>query len=149
MRLDAITAFTIDKYKKRRLDERTAPATVNRELATLSHLFNKAVEWRWLDHVPARPKKLAESTGRIIALTDDECDALMTAAVASVDPDLWLFVAFGLNTAMRHGEIMAAQWNQLDDIANRRLFIPDEGRRARTADHPGACRAAGARARDA
>jgi integrase len=123
MRFDAITAFTIERYKKRRIDDGTAPATVNRELATLSHLFNKAVEWRWLDHVPARPKKLAESAGRIIALTDDECDALMTAAVASADPDLWLFVAFGLNTAMRHSEIMAARWDQLD-IVNRRLFIP-------------------------
>ena len=35
MRLDAITAFTIDKYKKQRLDEGAAPATINRELATL------------------------------------------------------------------------------------------------------------------
>ena len=43
--------------------------------ATLSHLLNKAVEWKLLDRVPARPKKLAESAGRIIALTDEECDA--------------------------------------------------------------------------
>jgi integrase len=48
----------------------------------------------------------------------------MTAAVASADADLWLFVAFGMNTAMRHSEIMAARWDQLD-LANRRLFIPD------------------------
>src|SRR5690349_21752187 len=48
----------------------------------------------------------------------------MAAAVASADPDLWLFVAFGLNTAMRHSEIMAARWDHLD-LANRRLFIPD------------------------
>ena len=124
MRLDAITGFTIETYKKRRLDQGAAAATVNRELATLSHLFNRAVEWRWLDRMPTRPKKLAESAGRIIALTDDQCDALMTAAIAGADPDLWLFVAFGLNTAMRHGEIMAARWDQLD-LANRRLFIPD------------------------
>jgi len=124
MRLDAISAFTIEKYKKRRLDQKAAPATVNRELATLSHLFNRAVEWRWLDRLPARPKKLAESAGRIIALDDDQCDALMTAAIGGADPDLWLFIAFGLNTAMRHGEIMATRWDQLD-LANRRLFIPD------------------------
>jgi integrase len=124
MRLDGITGFTIEKYKKRRLDQGAAAATVNRELATISHLFNKAVEWRWLDHVPAKAKKLAESAGRIIALSDDECDALMAAAVASADPDLWLFVAFGLHTAMRDAEIMAARWDRLDAV-NRRLFIPD------------------------
>jgi hypothetical protein len=57
-------------------------------------------------------------------MTDEECDTLVTAAVASADPDLWLFVAFGLNTSMRHAEITAARWDQLD-LANRRLFIPD------------------------
>src|SRR5439155_22570076 len=123
-RLDGITGFTIEKYKRRRLDRGAAQGTVNRELATLSHLFNKAVEWRWIDHVPARPKKLAESAGRIIALTDEQCDALMTAAIGSANPDLWLFVAFGLNTAMRHSEILSARWDMLD-LANRRLFVPD------------------------
>jgi integrase len=124
MRLDGITGFTIDKYKKRRLDQGAAAATVNRELATLSHLFNRAVEWRWLERIPTRPKKLAESAGRIIALTDEECDRLMRAAIAGADPDLWLFVAFGLNTAMRHSEILASRWDQLDFV-NRRLFVPD------------------------
>jgi integrase len=123
MRLDAISAFTIEKYKKRRLDQGAAAATVNRELATLSHLFNRAVEWKWLDRLPARPAKFTESAGRIIALTDQECDALMTAAIAGADIDLWLFVAFGLNTAMRHSEIMAARWDQLD-LAKHRLHIP-------------------------
>jgi integrase len=124
IRLDALTGFAIEKYKKRRLDAGAAAATVNRELATLSHLLNRAVEWKWLDRVPARPQKLAESAGRIIALTNDECDALLQAAIAGADPDLWLFVAFGLNTAMRHSEILAARWDQLD-LARRRLFIPD------------------------
>jgi integrase len=124
MRLDAVTGFTVEKYKRRRLDAGASAATINRELATLSHLFSKAAEWRWVDRVPVRPKKLTESAGRIIALSDEECDRLMTAAVASADPDLWVFVAFGLNTAMRHGEIMRARWDQLD-VTNRRLFIPD------------------------
>jgi hypothetical protein len=61
MRLDAISGFTVDKYKKQRLDREASAATVNRELATLSHLFNRAVEWRWLDRLPTRPKKLTET----------------------------------------------------------------------------------------
>jgi integrase len=124
MPLKGITSFTIEKYKRRRLDAGAANATVNRELATVSHLLSKAVEWRWLDHVRSRPKKLAESAGRIVALIDQECDALIDAAITGADPDLWLFVAFGLNTAMRHAEILAARWDQLD-LARRRLFIPD------------------------
>jgi integrase len=123
MRLDGITDFTIGKYKKRRLDASASPATVNRELATLSHLFTMAVKWKWLDRVPARPVKLDEPEGRIIALNDGQCDALIAAAIASANPDVWLFVAFGLNTAMRHSEILATRWDELD-LARHRLFIP-------------------------
>ena len=86
MRLDAITGFIVERYQKQRLDQGATSATINRELATLSHIFSKAVEWRWLENKPTRPVKLTESGGRIIALTDDQCDALMAAAVTSPDP---------------------------------------------------------------
>ena len=124
-RLDAISGFTVDKYKKRRLEQGAANSAINRELAVLSHLFYRAVDWRWLDRLPVRlgKHKLTEGDGRIIVLTDEECDALLRAAIAGGNPDLWLFVAFGLNTAMRHDEIMCARWDQLD-LAHRRLFIP-------------------------
>jgi integrase len=125
-RLDSISSLAIERYKRQRRGEGAAAATVNRELATLSHLFNSAVEWRWLDRVPVRlgKRKLSESAGRIIALTDDQCDALMRAAVAGAAPDCWLFTAFGLNTTMRHQEILAVRWDQLD-LVHRRLFVPD------------------------
>jgi integrase len=124
MRLNAITTFTVDRYKKKRMGDGAANGTINRELATLSHLFSSAVEWKWLDHVPCRPKMLAESQGRIVALDARQCDALMKAAAESADPYCYLFVAFGLNTAMRHAEILAARFDQLD-LEHRRLFIPD------------------------
>lgn len=124
MRLDAISGFTVDRYKKKRLGDGAANATINREIATLSHLFSVAVEWKWIDRPPCRPKLLEESAGRIIALTDEQCDALMRAAIKSADAFCWLFVAFGLNTAMRHSEILAARFDQLD-LEHNRLFIPD------------------------
>jgi integrase len=51
--------------------------------------------------------------------------------VRSADKDCWLFIAFGLNTAMRHAEILAARWEHLDLAANR-LFIPAAKAGART-----------------
>src|SRR5262245_49372139 len=72
-RLSTLTSFTIGQYKKHRRDEGAAGATINRELATLSHLLNKAVEWNWLRAKPvAKFGKEPESRGRIIALTDAE-----------------------------------------------------------------------------
>jgi integrase len=67
---------------------------------------------------------LEESPGRLIALSDDQCVALMRAGVESADPFCWLFVAFGLNTAMRHSEILAARFDKID-FNNLRLFVPD------------------------
>jgi len=123
-RLDQITTFTVDRYKKRRLDGGAKNATVNRELATLSHLFSMALRWKWIDRLPCRPDKLGEDPGRIIALTNAQCDALLGAAVQSADPYAFLFIAFGFNTAMRHSEILATRFDQLD-LEHRRLFIPD------------------------
>jgi integrase len=124
MRLDGITRFTVDRYKKKRIDAGAANGTINRELATLSHLFSMAVDWKWLDRRPCRLQMLEESPGRIIALSDDQCVALMRAGVESADPFCWLFVAFGLNTAMRHSEILAARFDEID-FSNLRLFVPD------------------------
>lgn len=122
-RLDTITAFTVDRYKKRRKDAGATNGTINRELATLSHLFNRAVEWRWVKALPCRVKKLEEGAGRIVALSDAQADALLRATIADHDPYCWLFVAFGLNTAMRHSEILRSRFDHLD-LNRKRLFIP-------------------------
>jgi integrase len=126
MRLDAITTFTVDRYKKWRIDAGAAEATINRELATLSHLFTVASnkDVKWLDRRPCEIKMYKEGSGRIVALNDDQQDALMRGGVESADPYCWLFIAFGLNTAMRHSEILAARFDQID-FDKLRLFVPD------------------------
>jgi integrase len=123
-RLNAITTFTVDRYKKKRKVVGAAEGTINRELTTLSHLFSMAVEWKWIAVKPCRIAKYNEERGRIVVLRDQEADALLRAAIADQDPYLWLFVMFGLNTAMRHAEILSARFDQLD-IENLRLHIPE------------------------
>jgi integrase len=122
-RLDSISTFTVDRYKKRRLDKGASNGTVNLELATLSHLFNFAIEWEWLKSPPCKIRLLAKTQGRIVALTDEQENGLLRAAIADDDPHCWLFVVFGLNTAMRHQEILRARFEWLD-LEKRRLFIP-------------------------
>jgi integrase len=125
MRLDQIESFAISRYKKERTAAGAAIATVHRELATLSHLLSQAVEWRWLNRRPAKIVKSSdEGPGRIIALDDNECDRLLAAALAGAEPLCWLFVFYGLNTAMRHEEILASRFDEID-FARRRQFVPD------------------------
>lgn len=70
-RLDAFSELAIEKHKRRRVGEGKAPGTVNRELVTVKHFLNRAVDWGWL---PKRPKivLLAEPPERVRWLTDEE-----------------------------------------------------------------------------
>lgn len=121
--LASITTFTIGSYKRHRDGQGAALGTVNRELTTLSHLFSMAVEWKWLKERPCEVKKATETAGRFTVLTDEQSDDLLRGAMQDEDTYCWLFVMFGLNTAMRHSEILRSRFDNLD-IDNLRLFIP-------------------------
>jgi integrase len=123
-RLDAIPEDNVAEYKVARAASGASIATVNRELATLKHLLGWSLKRKIVPRVEYKPELEREDGGRIIALTDRQCEALMKAAVAHQNSYLWLFVAFGLNTAMRHSEILAARFDVLD-IEGCRLFVPE------------------------
>jgi integrase len=123
-RLTGISEFTIGRYKMGRRQEGAAAATINRELATLGHMLHEAVIWKWIGAFPYKIEADEEGEGRIVVLSGEEADALIRAAVADHDPDCWLFVLFGLNTAMRHSEILKARFDQID-FARLRLHVPE------------------------
>jgi integrase len=121
--LSKISTFDIERYKKQRLEEdaqqnttkdgtriykgKTSPGTVNRELAALSHLFTKAVEWGWLDHKRSSIKRLKENGGRITYLTVDQISRLLKAAQEDQNIQIYPFILIGLETSMRRSEILA------------------------------------------
>lgn len=124
-RLDKITEFAIKGYSKKRAGDGASIATVNRELATLSHLFKRATKWKWLKAEDCPPiEKSAEPQKQITILSAEERDALLRAAIADQDQQAWLFVAIGLNAAMRHSEILRIRFDQID-FANRRIYVPN------------------------
>ncbi len=108
--LQTITAEKIERFKVVRIAE-VSPATVNRALACLKTLLNKAVEWGKLPASPAaRVKKFREPSGRERILGPDEARRLLGAASPEIRPVL--IVALG--TGMRRGEILALKWADVD-----------------------------------
>ncbi len=118
-----ITVYIVQQYTQGRRTEGAKQATVNRELSTLSHLVRRLVEWKWIkaDDVP-KIIKGAEPRKQIVVLTLSDQNALMRAALGDQDAHTWLFVAIGLQTAMRHSEILRIKWSEID-FDQRRIYI--------------------------
>ena len=52
--LSRLNEVAIASYKKQRTDEGASIATINLELAVVSHLLHQAVEWGWINNMPCR-----------------------------------------------------------------------------------------------
>ncbi len=87
-------------------------ATVNRYLATLSHIFTTArMEWRLVDSNPVREvSKKKEARGRIRFLNDEEREALLVACADSAWPALQALVLLAISTGARRGELIRLRW---------------------------------------
>ena len=113
-----ITPQLIEKYKAIRL-EKVAPATVNRELANLKHMFTKAIEWEYVKTNPVKKvKSLKEPPGRLRYLKPPEFEALFNSCVDYIRPIL----VTALNTGMRKSEILRLKWADVD-LKNRKITV--------------------------
>ena len=139
LQLSKISTFDVERFKKQRSTELaikatgrggkpitggpTKPATINRELAVLSHLLNKAIEWGWLNTRPATIRRLKEGSGRIAYLTTEQIARLLEAAQSDQNYQIYPFIRIGLETSMRKSEILGIR---LEHIDTQRLviFIP-------------------------
>lgn len=133
--LRAIESFDVERYKKARRSAGAAKATVNRELATLPHLLNQAVEWKWIKSKSVRINRFKEDNQRIVYLTDDQCVGLLDAAASDHNENVHAFVMVGLHTGMRHAEILAMRRKDVD--VGRRVIWSSagEGGVSRATDH--------------
>ncbi len=113
-----VSSYELESYKNRRRDE-VAPATVNRELSCIKHMFNKAVQWGYLTDNPIRNvTKFKEPPGRVRYLTDEEIERLLNCCSEHIRS----IVVTVLNTGMRKGEILNLKWSDVD-MKNRIIII--------------------------
>ena len=108
--LDEITRLDAEVYRSKRLQEGASPATVNREIALLRHMLNKAVEWGLIErNQEAEIKMLQEdSKGRFISKDDLR---KITENISDNYRDLLVFLVM---TGIRLGEALALEWKQID-----------------------------------
>jgi integrase len=121
--LTKLCTFDIERYKKHRQTANAKPGTINRELSVISHLINKAIDWKWLDHKPCNIKRLKEDKGRIVYLTTEQIKKLVDAAKEDQCHYIYPFIVIGLGTSMRRMEILSIELKNID-LNKRVIYIP-------------------------
>jgi len=127
MLLPAITGRAMSKHKEERLKQ-VSPATFNRELNVLSHVFTVAQK-EWHMHLPwgnpvtlvRRPRADDKRERRL--LPGEESLLLASADIDQGEP-VGAIIRFALETALRRGEIAGMRWEHIDK-AKRVLLVPE------------------------
>jgi len=110
MCLHQITPLDIEKFKAKRAKE-VSPATVNRSLAVLKSMFNRAIEWKKAKYNPSQAvKHFKENNKRLRFLEREEIEKLLANCADHLKP----IVIIALNTGMRKGEILGLKWHDVD-----------------------------------
>ena len=117
-RLSQIRYLEIETYRnhlKRKLTRGGTlrkEASINKEMACLRHMLNKAVQWEMMEQNPFEKGKglrLKENNQRLRFLSEEEITRLRDAS----SPYLRNIVDCALNTGMRKGEILSLKWSQI------------------------------------
>lgn len=125
-----ISSQMVEDYKSLRLSG-VKPATLNRELACLRHMYNKAIEWGYVGRNPMQGVKLLkEPPERLRFLSPEEIEALLQQCSVY----LRSIVITAVHTGMRKSEVLGLTWSQVDlrertialerTKANERRVIP-------------------------
>jgi integrase len=123
MALAKMGSSDVERYKVHRLNANAKHGTINRELAVISHLIGKAIDWKWIDRKPCKIAKLKEDNGRIVYLTTEQISSLLNAAKADSSPHIYPFIVIGLGTSMRKMEILSIRLADID-LSKRVIYIP-------------------------
>jgi integrase len=113
-RLDLIDENRIEAYKRARAVQATrrktptAPASINRELATLRRLLRMAAGWKVIAAAPRIKLLRGESPREFVLSREDEARYL-----DALPPDMRPLCTFLLDTGLRMGEAISLEWSSV------------------------------------
>ena len=137
LKVSAITSKAVASWRDRRLKE-VGGATVNREIDVLSTVLNRARR-EWGIHVEnpipgvkrpdkgrARDRRFSaeEEAYLLAALTGGQRQADGTFSKGARNPWLLPLVQLAIETAMRRGELLALEWENVD-LKRQTAHLPD------------------------
>ena len=116
-RLHQVKKIELKNFVQRKLEEGYNPNTVNRMIAAIKMVFNRAEEWDLIEthENPARGVRGVKVRTRVDRfLSPAEAQRLQHEVQASESPMLQFVIAFLLLTGARKREALDAQWKHID-----------------------------------
>jgi integrase len=99
------------------------PATNNKTLNILKHMFSKAVDWEMVEDVVLKRirkvKPIKDESKRLRYASQDECQTLIKSCESHLRP----IVITALNTGMRRGEILTLEWDKHIDLKHNLILL--------------------------
>jgi integrase len=123
--LQKLTSADVAAYRDERL-KTVAPATIVRELNTISHAIDLATrEWGlWLPRNPVKMvRRPSVPRGRTRRLKEGEEQALLSACDRGRTPLLKPLIIVAIETGMRRGELLDLRWEHVD-LTKRVAHLP-------------------------
>lgn len=121
--LKCFNTMLVEQYQTERTKKGNKPASVNRIVAVLKHMFTKANEWEMVDdqvYKKVRQVKLLEANNRRLRfLSKEECKSLIDACNDHLKP----IIITALNTGMRKGEILSLKWDKNVDLRHGFILL--------------------------
>ncbi len=115
MRLDRIGVQEIERFKSAQLTSDAKPKSINNRLTVLRRMFVIANEWGKLTNIPkVRWLKTPPQAFRFLSF--DEAERVVDAA-----GDWKAMILIALRTGLRHGELLALRWDDVDLVTSRLL----------------------------
>ena len=111
-RLDRITAEDLQRFKAERSHLR--PTTVNQLLTILRCILNVAVDWKIIDALPVKVRKLKEGPGKLHFYDFEELDRLVLVAEKHRNTSRLVMVLLGAEAGLRCGEMRGLTWSDID-----------------------------------
>jgi len=114
LRLGEIGPAELEHYKSKKLKQGLSRKTVNNHLTVLRKMLATAVEWHALASVPV-VRWLDVPIPDFDFLSFDEANAVIDAA----DDDWHAMITVAFRAGLRHGELLALRWDDIDLGAGR------------------------------
>lgn len=132
MPVDKISDFTLKKLRRNMVETRgLSEGTFTNVYATYRHMGNVLYREKKIRKPLATLDNLGTPNNRRdYVLSNIEKKRLLDAALKDSNARIWLFVMMGLNTGLRHSEILSAHFEHLD-VDRRRLRVRVKGGRWR------------------